>query len=191
MEYKEQSSFALNLEKKSHQPISSCFQCAKCTIECPMNGFQEHKNYEILHLIKLGDENTVYNSSTPYFCTNCKTCATRCPNGIDISKVLDTIKIKAKAKNRVPKRGENSSIFSELFLKSMQGIPLFGGEGRSYELLLMALYKLKTKNFFADAALGKELFKRNKLPFLPHNAIKIRKGEVKNIFKIAKERQEK
>ena len=185
------TSFILEIEKKSHQPVSSCYQCGKCAIECPMNGFQEHRNYEILHLIKLSDENSVYSSSTPYLCTNCKTCAARCPNGIDISKVFDTIKIEAKAKNKVPKGGKNASIFSHLFLKSMKGVPIFGGEGRSYELFLMALYKLKTKNFFADVNLGKELFKRNKLPVLPHNSIKFRKGEVKKIFKIAKERREK
>lgn len=156
-----------------------------------MNFAMDHNNYEILRLIQLGEKDLVFESNTPWLCVGCKTCAARCPNGINTSKVLDAIKIETMAENRIPASHNNIKVFYELFLTAMQGFPVIGGEGRSYELGLMGLYKLYTGTYFADMDLGKEYTKRNKLPFLPHNALKKRKGEIKKIFQKAKEKKGK
>jgi len=185
------ASFCREIEQKSHQDISSCYHCMKCAGGCPMNFAMDHNNYEILRLIQLGDKETVFESNTPWLCVGCKTCAVRCPNGINTAQVMDAIKMETAAENRIPKSHDNIRLFYDLFLTAMQGFPIIGGEGRSYEMGMVGLYKLYTKDFLADMKLGMEMGKRNKMPLFPHNALKRRKGEIKKIFKVAKEKKKK
>ena len=186
---KGKASFCQEIEEKSHQPISSCYHCMKCAGGCPINFVMEHNNYEILRMIQLGEKDKVFKSNTPWLCVGCKTCAVRCPNGIDTSKVMDTIKMETIAEDKIPASHYNIKLFYELFLDSMKGFPIIGGEGRGYEVGLMGLYKFCTGDFLADMDLGKEMTKRGKMPFLPHNALKRRKGEIKKIFQRAKEKK--
>ena len=188
-ENKTASSFSRDIQKKSHQNINDCYQCMKCAGGCPMNPYMEHNNYEILRMIQLGEKDKVMDSNTPWLCVSCKTCAVRCPNGIDTGKIMDAIKMESIAENRVPAKEWPIKLFYELFLKSMSGFPILGGEGRLYDMGMVGLYKMCTGNYFADMALGMEMGKRNKMPLLPHNALKRRKGEIKKIFQRAKEKE--
>ena len=183
------SSFSQAIQEKSHQNINDCYQCMKCAGGCPMNSAMEHNNYEILRFIQLGERDKVLDSNTAWLCVGCKTCAVRCPNGIDTGKIMDALKMESMATDRVPEKEYPIKLFYELFLKSMAGFPVLGGEGRLYDLGLVGLYKMCTGTYFADMALGMEMGKRDKMPFLPHNAMHKRKGEVKKIFQRAKEKK--
>jgi len=161
----------------------------KCAGGCPMNFIMDHNNYEILRMIQLGERDKVLESNTPWYCVSCKTCGTRCPNGIDTSKIFDALKAEAVAANKVPESGENTRIFYDTFLMSMKGFPIVGGEGRLYDAAMAGIYKVRTGTYMADKDLAKEMMKRGLVPFFPHNAMKKRKGEVKKIFQRAKEKR--
>ena len=183
--------FCRDIEEKSRQSIRSCYQCVKCAGSCPVNSAMTHSNYEILRLIQLGEKEEVLASNTPWLCVSCKTCAARCPNGIDTASILDVVKMEAV---KAPvSRGDSKTIktFYELFLRNVRGWPVLGGEGRAYELGLLGLYKLRTGTYFADLGLGLKFMKRGKLAFLPRNALRKRRGEIRKIFALAKEKRGK
>jgi hypothetical protein len=71
--------------------------------------------------------------------------------------------------------------FHEAVLKSIRR------HGRLFELGMVARYKLSTRDFFSDARIGWEMFKRGKLRFLPAG-VKAR-AEIREMF--AKEDQRK
>ncbi len=90
---------------------------------------------------------------------------------------MDTLRQLASKKHIPAKEGDIPE-FHKAFLSSVR----MGG--RVYELGMMGIYKLKTRKFFKDIKLGREMFNRGKLNILPH---RIRGSkEIKDIFKNAK-----
>ena len=67
--------------------------------------------------------------------------------------------------------------FHRIFLKTVR---MFG---RVHELTLIGLYKMKTRTFFSDMKLGREMFLRGRIHLLPYRSP--RSGEVKKLFKKA------
>jgi heterodisulfide reductase subunit C len=47
---------------------------------------------EIIRLCQLGQEEDVYKSKTIWLCASCFTCASRCPKGVDLSKIMEAIR---------------------------------------------------------------------------------------------------
>jgi heterodisulfide reductase subunit C len=47
---------------------------------------------EIIRLCQLGQEEEVSKSKTIWLCASCFTCASRCPKGVDLSKVMEAIR---------------------------------------------------------------------------------------------------
>jgi heterodisulfide reductase subunit C2 len=173
-----ETSFSQKIMAKSKQNINLCYQCGKCAAGCPVADIMEHKNYQLLRLIQANQQEAVMASNTPWVCLSCKTCSVRCPNGIDIARVLDVVKEEALASGaRIPER--KIAVFNAAFLEMIRRF------GRAFEMGLFGIYKLKTGTFFQDARLGLEFIKRNKLSFWPHR-IKGH-GEVSRIFARMKE----
>ncbi len=126
---------------------------------------------QVIRLALLGQEERVLRAATPWVCSSCETCTTRCPNEIDIAGVMDWLKEEAiKRGYAVPQPGV--SCFHQSFLASVR----LGG-GRLSEPLLLALYaiksgktleKLKSGEFREELRLGWELARRGRLrPKLP------------------------
>lgn len=167
-----------DLKKKSHQPLNNCFQCQKCTNGCPMKNEMDLKPHEIVRLVQLGDRERLLNSKSIWICVSCKTCKARCPNGIDTSKLIDLLRMMTISGNAA--QGNKVALFQLAFLENVKYL------GRVFELGMMGLYKLKSKTYFDDFALGLELIKRQKLKFWPSRIRKIQ--EVKKIFQVVKEK---
>ncbi|MFC1916764.1 heterodisulfide reductase, partial [Chloroflexota bacterium] len=119
-------------------------------------------------------------SSTIWLCASCETCATRCPNDIDIVQVMDTLRKIALREGHT--RQTNLPLFHATFLNDIKG------KGRIHELSLILRYTLasgdifKFKKLFKDMILGLKMFRRGKLAILPR---KIRGAEeIKRIFQL-------
>ncbi|MCP4472589.1 MAG: hypothetical protein GY815_18245 [Gammaproteobacteria bacterium] len=137
-----------------------CYQCVKCTSGCPMADQFDLSPHQIMRSVQLNDI-SVLDSRAIWLCVSCYTCATRCPQKIDVTGVIDALRIEARRRGIKPAVPEIVS-FNETFMRS---IKIFG---RAYELGLMASYNLGLRQPFRDLKLGLRLFAKGKLSLLPH-----------------------
>ena len=77
---------------QDHLLVSSCYQCRKCSGGCPLTFAMDLLPDRVIRLALLGQEDLVLNSRTIWVCSSCYTCSTRCPNDIDIAKVMDWLR---------------------------------------------------------------------------------------------------
>jgi heterodisulfide reductase subunit C2 len=158
----------------THVPnVSRCFQCRKCTNGCPVTPEMDFMPNQVIRMVQLGMKDALLASKTIWVCASCETCTTRCPNDIDIAKVMDALR-QMGLKEGVPAAEPKVPQFHAAFLNS---IKMFG---RVFELGMTGEYKMRSKDFMSDIGLGMGMFKRGKLNLLPH-VIKGRK-EVKAMF---------
>ena len=102
---------------------------------------------------------------------------TRCPNGVELVNVMDTLREMA-IEEGVKVKEQNIVSMHKTFLSLIQSL------GRQHEISLLVLLKMKTKEFLKDMLLGMKMFMRGKLKILPHR-IK-RMDEIKGIFERSK-----
>jgi heterodisulfide reductase subunit C len=166
-------SFLNEIENKSGEKISACYQCYKCTIGCPVAREMDIYPHRIIRQIVLGDREKVLASEAIWTCLQCTTCSVRCPNDIDIAHVFDTLRKISVAENREAEK--DTWTFYRFFLDSVKK------HGRLHELEAIMKYKLAKKDFFSDTKMGIGMFTKGRMGILPHN-IKDRKG-LKEIFR--------
>lgn len=73
--------------------IVRCFACGTCTAGCPV--FQVESGYNprrIVRMILLGMRDEVLDSRELWLCTRCYTCSANCPQGIDFSSIVATLR---------------------------------------------------------------------------------------------------
>jgi heterodisulfide reductase subunit C len=115
---------------------------------------------QLIHAIRLGMDDVVLNSKTMWLCAACETCTTRCPQDVDISKVMDAVKVLAVKKGVRP-RVQDVRSFHKAVLANLRKF------GRMYEIGLIMSLKLRTRQFFKDMGLGMQMFRKGKLKVVP------------------------
>jgi len=142
--------------------VSRCYQCLTCTLGCPLVFAMDLKPHEILKHVQLGDKEKVLRASTPWICTSCETCATRCPNEINIVDLMDLLRKMSVKEGMVTEQGPK---VNDVFLDEIRK------RGRVHELSLVIDLKRKTGNLFKldidEIRLGIEMFLHGKLKILP------------------------
>jgi heterodisulfide reductase subunit C len=167
------NTFLQEVIKVSGVNIQSCYQCQKCSAGCPVVSAMDVMPNQVVRQIQYGRRDRILTSKTIWICASCHTCSVRCPNDIDIAKVMDSLRHLALKSGLKAGEGE-IPIFHSVFLDSIKAT------GRIHELSLILRFKLRTKNFLKDAALGWEMFRRGKIKLLPQSFTGGR--EVKAIF---------
>lgn len=148
------------VNKKIHGvPLQACYHCRKCTAGCPAANYMEYNPNKVIKMIQNGQKDKVLNSSTIWVCMSCETCVTRCPNKVDIARMMDVLRQMA-LETGVGAREANVLKFHESFLAGIKR------GGRINEPIMMVQYKLKSGDLFADAALGLDMFAKGKLSLL-------------------------
>lgn len=159
--------------------VELCFQCQKCASGCPVAYAMDYTPPQLLRMILLGMDDEVLGARTTWLCASCETCTTRCPQGIDIAGVMDGVREFAIAE------GRRSPVPGTLaFFKA--GVWNIRNFGRMYELGLIGMLKMKTREFTKDVNLGRKMFFRGKIKVLP--IIRGRR-EIKKIFSRVKEKE--
>ena len=87
------SEFIRKIEEWSSQNIFACYQCGKCSAGCPMTEQMDHLPHQIMKLLQMGDEETLLKSNTPWVCCSCFTCSCRCPRGVQITEVMEALRL--------------------------------------------------------------------------------------------------
>ncbi len=161
----------------SGEDASKCIQCGKCTAGCPVSPEMDIQPNQVLRFIQINDPEPLLKCKTIWICASCQTCSVRCPEEIEIAKIMDSLR-KLSLESQAPSGEERVVKFDNLFLDSIQK------RGRVHELELVMRYNLTTFQPFKDAHLGPLMLSRGKLSFLGHKI----KGldQIKRIFKESK-----
>lgn len=78
--------------------VIKCYQCGECSGGCPEASAMDLLPNQVMHKIQLGDV-SVLDSNTFWICSSCLVCSARCPKGIDIAKVMESLReIKLRSK---------------------------------------------------------------------------------------------
>jgi len=114
----------------------------------------------VMRMVQLGCEKLLLDSRSIWLCAGCETCATRCPKGVELSKVMDALRQIATSDGIRPKESEVAK-FHKVFLAAIER------RGRVHEVEMLARYKLSTGRLFSDLALGAKMFAKGKLGLMP------------------------
>jgi heterodisulfide reductase subunit B len=164
MEIEITTKLADRIRQATGQNVYLCYQCVKCTAGCPLAEHFDLAPNQVMRATQLGMEDIIFDSRTPWLCASCQTCTTRCPQSIDIARVMDFVVGEAITEGIKPKVPE-VAIFNKVFLRDVNIL------GRAYELGLIAEMMLRTrqplKDIGQDIVLGLEMFKHRKINLLP------------------------
>jgi heterodisulfide reductase subunit C len=164
--------------------LFACYQCGKCSNGCPVTFAMDYLPHQLIRMLQLGLTEEVLQSKTIWVCSSCETCYTRCPNEIEIPKLMDDLKHEVLARGMKPSERAVAE-FHQIFLDN---IKMFG---RVNETFLMGLYQIRSTwadlkgnqiNFsglFKNMGLGLNMLKRGRLTLFPR--WKTRK-EVRGLF---------
>jgi heterodisulfide reductase subunit B len=169
MEITLNTNLAETIRKECGENVFLCYQCRKCSAGCPVVGHFDLAPNQVIRAIQLGQKEMVLHSKTIWLCALCETCATRCPQDINITKIMDVLKIMAK-KEGIKARVPSIPLF---YQAAMRGINWFG---RMYEAGLMGEIYLRRMlagdlNFGQvwknDMPMALKMFKNGKLKIFP------------------------
>ena len=159
--------------ERSGENLLACYQCQKCSAGCPVAYAMDLLPNQIIRMVQFGFREKVLTSHTIWICASCYTCSVRCPNDIDIAKIMDTLR-QVALDSEIKPAERDIPVFHSVFLDSIKS------KGRIHELGLIWQYKIKTRDFMKDAALGWKMVKKGKIKLLPS---KFGGGrEIKGIF---------
>jgi heterodisulfide reductase subunit C len=169
--------FADKIKEISNADLDRCYQCYTCTAGCPVAYAMDYYPHQVMRMVQLGVKEKLLSCSTIWLCAACETCNTRCPNGVELVNVMDTLREMAIDEG-VKVKEQNIVSMHKTFLSLIKSL------GRQHEISLLVLLKMKTKEFLKDMFLGMKMFMRGKLKILPHRI----KGmdEIKGIFERSK-----
>ena len=173
-----EKTFSEQVGEQSRVNLNRCYQCLTCTLSCPVAFAMDYLPNQIVRMVQLGIKSEVLQSSTVWLCASCETCVTRCPNEIDIPRLMDTLRQMAVQEN-LPSKGTVTPIFNSIFLKGIKK------RGKQYELGMLIELKLRSRDFFSDLGMGIRMLWKDKLSLLPKRITGYR--EIRSIFQKSKE----
>jgi heterodisulfide reductase subunit C len=121
------------------------------------------KPHELMRALQLGLAEEVCWSGTIWICLSCETCNTRCPQDINILRVIDGLREMSKAfefYNPYPVIPALHRIFMALVERF----------GKVYELGLALLINLRMLTPFKDIDMASPMLLKGKLKLLPHKS---------------------
>ena len=83
--------FVRQVEEISGQGLLACNQCGKCSAGCPVVAAMDILPSQVIRMAQLGMEE-VLESNTIWICASCLTCATRCPKGVDVPRLMEALR---------------------------------------------------------------------------------------------------
>ena len=165
--------FSREVIRRSGENLNMCWHCRTCSSGCPFYHAMDGGPHSIIRLVQLGMWKEALESKTIWLCVGCNTCATQCPNAIDVAAIADTLRIMAIERGVVvPEPGVLA--FHEAVLNTIQRY------GRTHKLEVMLRYKLKILDFFTDTGIGLKMFAKGKLDLLPSKISRIE--EIQKLF---------
>ena len=162
------SEFVGSVEEMSGQNVSACYQCGKCAGGCPVMADLDLSPNRVIRMVQLGMEDEALTNETIWSCAACGTCVTRCPVGVDVVRIMDTLRALAERKGiSPPRRGAAVWTFFRAFLDCVRNF------GRLSEIGLMGGYNINSGYLYTNVIKAPWFLLRGKLGVFPHKIKRI------------------
>ncbi|NIA21996.1 MAG: heterodisulfide reductase [Anaerolineaceae bacterium] len=168
------SEFRHTVEEMSGQNLGDCYQCGKCSAGCPVLPDIELSPNRVMRMVQLGLEDEVLTNEAIWYCAACGTCNGRCPMGIDIVRIMDTLR--ELSESRKDSRGAPEVwMFYRAFLDCVRQF------GRLNEIGLMGGYNINSGRLFTNVVKAPWFFLKGKISLVPHTVRRL--DRLERIFK--------
>jgi heterodisulfide reductase subunit C2 len=157
---KRRADLITEVQKVTGIDIRSCLQCKKCSNGCPVSGLTKVHPSDIIRGLQLNMGDILFSSDLVWMCASCETCFERCPMKINMAEVMDALRILAVRNNASRQKG-NVALFNKLFLKTVR---MFG---RTYDIGMIAAYKLGTSSYLQDTDKFPMMLLKGKIALTP------------------------
>ncbi len=164
------SDLADQLRRECGKDVFLCYQCRKCSSGCPLAERFDLAPSQLMRALQLGLTELALRSRTIWLCAMCETCATRCPHQINITRIIDVLRIAARREGIAPA----VPAVPNFYQAANRSIRWFG---RMYEAGMMGefyLRQLLQRELDYGQLAGRDLpvawrmFRQGKLKLLPH-----------------------
>jgi len=146
----------------------------------------DHPPSVILRMLQTAQprlEEKCLRSFSIWLCLTCETCIARCPQEVDIPKLMDYLRGESLIRGKVNPRARDIIRFHRSFLDSIYYT------GRLFEIGLIADYKARSKRWFQDVLLAPKMYAKGKLHLFPERISG--RSHVSRIFRKTLRKQEK
>jgi heterodisulfide reductase subunit C len=172
------STLEREIEEISGEKVRLCYQCGKCSTGCLFSSAMDVLPHQTMKLIRYGRKRRLLSSHAIWTCASCVTCTARCPNGIDVARVMDALREMALREGVEPAE-KNIAVFHRCFLANVKAA------GRVSEPVLMGSYKFLSRDLLGDLGLAAEMLRKRKIRFIP--SVVWKRREIRRIFEQSKE----
>ncbi len=153
------------VKEASGVEASLCWGCRKCSNGCPLTFAMDLHPYQVVRYLQLGLVEPLLSCRTIWVCASCQTCLTRCPNQVDLPRLMDHLK-ETLFRERAPVPEKRTLLFHRLFLREIKA------RGRVFEPSLMGRYQLAAHGPWGPQAkknlrLAWAMLRRGRLKLLP------------------------
>jgi heterodisulfide reductase subunit C2 len=154
---------------------AACYQCGKCSAGCPMASESDLRPHNILRMVAQNRREKALAEESIWLCLACETCSTRCPNGCDPARVIDSLReLSLQAgTSAMPRR---IAAFHRAFLAQIRN------NGRLHEMGMVMDYKLRSGDLMRDVTNAPGMMSRGKLSLRASRIEGI--DEIKRIFEL-------
>ncbi len=129
------------------EKLLSCIQCGTCSGTCPLSIYMDFTPRRIMNLVREGFREDVLASQTIWLCASCYSCTVRCPQKIQITDVMYSLKREAIRSRLFPKRFPIPALAQEFH-------NMVSRKGRSSEMWLVMRMALKSNPFILFTMMG-------------------------------------
>mgnify|MGYP000000910079 FL=1 len=144
--------------------VSRCYQCGKCTAGCVLAPDMDIAPSFLMRLLQTGTEKAdtrVLGSTAIWLCLSCENCVARCPMEIDLPAIMDHLRELSRTGGRVNEKARPIVAFHKSFLDMVKH------NGRTYEIGLVAEYKMRTMRLMQDVDIAPTMMAKGKLNIVP------------------------
>ena len=71
--------------------MALCMQCGMCSGSCPIGTQMDHGPRKLFMMIRAGMKEAVLSANTMFNCTLCYNCVVRCPRGVPVTYILQSL----------------------------------------------------------------------------------------------------
>ncbi len=159
--------------------VFSCYQCLKCSTGCPLSEYMDFYPHQVMKKLQMGEEERLLASRTVWLCASCITCSVRCPRGIDIAEVMDSLRRESGKSRLFSPQNLPFPSLNNIFVRNIEKY------GRIHEISLIMGRNIRLRQLFRDFQLAPFMVFRKRIPLFPPRV----KGKkrLREIFKKMKE----
>ncbi len=162
--------------------LETCIQCGTCGGSCPSGPDMDHTPRTIFAMVEAGMRDQVLRSNSPWYCVSCYYCMVRCPQEVQITDIMYTLKRMAVKEGMYKESSAaDAPEFSETFIGNVENY------GRSFELGLATRFHLSHHPLDMPkmAPMALDMLRRGRIDLTPNRIKQI--DQLKAILAKAKE----